>query len=176
MKKIACFTGHRPEILKLGEKEEIFLKIKLANEIEYLLEKGVEYFITGMAKGVDIWCGEIINSLKEFYPYIKLECAIPYKGQENGYSQFWKEKYNNLLNSSDKITYVSSNYRRGAMQKRNEYMVNNSEYVIGVWNGKKSGTQNTLKYAKKNNKTIIIIGIKNGIVVEKVEQLQIEDM
>ena len=33
--------------------------------------------------------------------------------------------------------------------KKNEYMVDNSDYVIAVWNGKPSGTGNTVTYARK---------------------------
>ena len=61
-----CFTGHRPEKLSLSE-----------NEVKHLLEKAIDNaiadgyvtFITGMAKGTDIWAVEIVNSLfqKMFY-------------------------------------------------------------------------------------------------------------
>ena len=43
------------------------------------------------------------------------------------------------------------------MQKRNEYMVDNSDYVIAVWNGKPSGTENTVKYANKKNKVVLLV-------------------
>lgn len=43
------------------------------------------------------------------------------------------------------------------MQKRNEYMVNNSDYVIAVWNGKPSGTGNTVEYSKKKNKVVLLV-------------------
>lgn len=46
------------------------------------------------------------------------------------------------------------------MQKRNEYMVNHSDFVLIVWNGKeKGGTYNTLKYTQKKKKNYDIIGL-----------------
>ena len=36
-------------------------------------------------------------------------------------------------------------------------MVANSDYVIAVWNGKPSGTGNTVKYAMKNNKVVLLV-------------------
>ena len=48
-------------------------------------------------------------------------------------------------------------YTSDCMQKRNKYMVNNSDYIITVWDGKPSGTGNTVKYAKQKNKKILII-------------------
>ena len=43
------------------------------------------------------------------------------------------------------------------MQKRNMYMVNKSDLIIGVWNEKPSGTSITLDYAKSVGKRTIII-------------------
>lgn len=57
-----CFTGHRPEKLSLSE-----------NEVKHLLEKAIDNaiadgyvtFITGMAKGTDIWAAEIVLEKKK---------------------------------------------------------------------------------------------------------------
>lgn len=46
------------------------------------------------------------------------------------------------------------------MQKRNEYMTDNSDIVIAVWDGSKGGTANCVRYAKKLNKEIIVINPK----------------
>jgi uncharacterized phage-like protein YoqJ len=46
------------------------------------------------------------------------------------------------------------------MQKRNEYMVDNSDIVIAVWDGSKGGTYNCVKYAEKLGKKIIVINPK----------------
>lgn len=43
------------------------------------------------------------------------------------------------------------------MQKRNEYMVNNSDYIIAVWNGKPNSTGKTVKYAQSKGTKIIRI-------------------
>jgi len=46
------------------------------------------------------------------------------------------------------------------MQKRNEYMVDNADIVIAVWDGTKGGTCNCVRYAKKLGKDIVIINPK----------------
>ena len=43
------------------------------------------------------------------------------------------------------------------MMDRNKYMVNNSDIVIALYNGKPSGTGNTLKYAKEKGRKVKII-------------------
>lgn len=64
MKRIAtcCFTGHRPE--KLNVPEEFVIR-KLKDAIEDAFTDGFINFITGMAKGVDIWAAEAVVELKK---------------------------------------------------------------------------------------------------------------
>ena len=43
-----------------------------------------EVYHSGMAQGVDMYAAEIVLELKEKYPQITLECAIPYEGRRYG--------------------------------------------------------------------------------------------
>ena len=43
------------------------------------------------------------------------------------------------------------------MQKRNEYMVDNSDYVVAVWDGGRRRTGNTVEYAKTKGEGIVRI-------------------
>ena len=70
-----CFTGHRPEKLDVSES---FVKEGLEKEIRQAISDGINVFITGMARGVDIWAAEIVLILRELNPEIKLMCAIPH--------------------------------------------------------------------------------------------------
>ena len=58
------------------------------------------------------------------------------------------------------IKLKQEEYKPYLMQKRNEYMVDQSDKVIAVWDGSKSGTYNCIKYTKKQNKEIIVINPK----------------
>ena len=50
-----CFTGHRPEKLKIPEEQ---LCVQLGLEIDRAIEDGFTTFISGMTKGVDICAAE----------------------------------------------------------------------------------------------------------------------
>jgi len=50
-----CFTGHRPEKLK---RAETVIKKGLEEAILKAIHDGYTTFITGMARGVDIWAGQ----------------------------------------------------------------------------------------------------------------------
>ena len=150
----ACFTGHRPQSLPLENNGDMTLEFaniayKLKSLIIECINNGYTYYVSGLAHGIDILCAEFVLELKQDYPFIKLECAIPHITQSSGYTKKDKERYLNILNKADVITVLSKDYTRGCMFKRNQYMIKKSSLLIGVWNGKKSGTSNTINYARK---------------------------
>ena len=51
-----CFTGHRPE--KLGQEERV-IRALLVTEILWALKDEYVSFISGMARGADIWAAEV---------------------------------------------------------------------------------------------------------------------
>lgn len=89
-KRRVCFTGHRPEKLSLSELE---IKRKLQVEILEAINERYNVFITGMARGVDIWAAEVVLELKNKGHDIKLICAIPYSGFERSWNKEWQDSY-----------------------------------------------------------------------------------
>ena len=139
-----CFTGHRPE--KLGCSEQ-YIKTALEAYIRQAIHEGFVTFISGMARGVDIWAAEIILRLKkEGYP-IHLICAIPFRGFENSWDNEWKHRYQTIMNNADLVRCISPSYHRRCFQDRNEWMCNRSSRLIAVYNETPGGTRNTIHYA-----------------------------
>ena len=122
MKRITtcCFTGHRPEKLNIPRETA---KNLLETAIEDAFSDGFTEYITGMARGIDIWAAEIVLELKKEFPHVRLICAIPFEGFERGWEKAWKEKYTRILHEADEIHYISKKYSREVFQKRNEWMV-----------------------------------------------------
>ena len=77
IKQRCCFTGHRPD--KLGYTEEE-IKPLLEKAIDGAIEGGYVTFISGMAKGTDIWAAEIVLEKKKKNKALHLVCAIPHPG------------------------------------------------------------------------------------------------
>ncbi len=149
-----CFTGHRPQKL---HRAEIDIKKDLEEAIKKAISGGYSTFITGMAYGVDIWAGEIVVRLRESNPELHLIAAIPYPDFCARWSSDWKRRSDALLEKADLIKYICPSYNAGAYQRRNEWMVDHSAHVIAVFNGEKSGTKNTIDYARKCEVEIEII-------------------
>lgn len=157
-----CFTGHRPNRLygydpKIKGNLELIKNLKDIIEF-YINNHGVDTFITGMALGVDTWAARIILKLKESNPTLKLVAAIPCKNQYKKWNQSSIEEYKYILSKCDMIHYVSENdYTNYCMVNRDKWMVDNSSYIIAVWNGSNSGTGTTVKYAVKNLKPVHVL-------------------
>ena len=118
---------------------------------------GLNVFISGMARGVDIWAAQIVLKLRNEGTDVKLICACPYKGFERGWSREWQHQYKEIVESADWVEYVCVNYSRKCFQIRNEWMVNHSARVIAVFCGEKGGTKNTIDYATKVGVPVIRI-------------------
>lgn len=155
-------NSHRPQSLPFGfdesDKRCTSLKSVMRDQIVALIEnEGVTHFITGMALGVDMYAAEIVLDLKSKYPHITLESAIPCETQAIKWSVASRERYYNIAAKCDKETMLQREYTSDCMDKRNRYMVDHADYILAVWNGCPSGTGNTVRYAHKKGKSIIVI-------------------
>lgn len=146
--KRVCFTGHRPEKLNFSEIE---VKERLQTAIRKAIQDGFTTFISGMARGVDMWAAEIVIEERKKNSNIKLICASPYKGFEKSWSIIEKHRYNTILKKADHIKYVCEHYSRQCFQIRNVWMVDHSAKVIAAYNGESGGTRNTIRYATNKN-------------------------
>ena len=161
-KKTCCFTGHRPQSLPFGFNENdarcAALKKALREQIIHLIEKeNVTHFISGMAIGIDMYAAEIVLDLKKSYPGITLESAIPCETQPVKWSEALRERYYNIAAQCDKETMLQTHYTPDCMDKRNKYMVDQSDVIIAVWSGSPSGTGKTVTYALSKGKPVIVI-------------------
>ncbi len=149
-----CFTGHRPEKLSWPEDEVISW---LEKEIKKAIGDGFLTFITGMARGVDIWAAEIVLNLRDEGQPIHLICASPFEGFEKNWEADWKRQYQEVLRKADIVKFICEGYSRTCFQNRNEWMVDHSTRVIAVFNGQPSGTKNTVDYALREGIEVVRI-------------------
>ena len=151
---IVSFAGHRPDKLG-GYKVPNPTYVRVCQQIEKtLLEIKPEKVISGMALGIDQWAAFIAHKLG--IPFL---AAIPFINQESKWPEASQRAYKNLLSkASEKVIVSEGAYAPIKMQIRNEWMVNNSDLLIAVYNGDKTGgTANCVNYAKQCQKPIIII-------------------
>ena len=154
MQKTCCFTGHRPEKSLFCEQTEALL---FYEAIKNAVSDGYNVFITGMAMGADIIAAEQVLKLKKIYPDIKLICASPFEGCHKRWSSDWRKRYENILSNADEKEFISPHYSAFCFHKRNYWMVDRANRVIASFNGSTGGTKNTIEYAKRKQKEIVIL-------------------
>lgn len=158
----ACsFTGHRPQKLPWKFNEEdprcVELKRKLYDITEAVYLSGVRHFLSGMAQGCDLYFCETVIELRNRYPDITLEAAIPCETQAEKWSEAERERYFRLVEQCDVETMVQRAYTPDCMTKRNQYLVDNSSVIIAVYDGTFGGTMQTVMFAKRKGIEIILI-------------------
>lgn len=103
-----------------------------------------------MARGVDIWAGQIVLRFRQDNPELRLIAALPYPDCDSRWSVSWRKQYTEVLEAADLIKAISPAYSMASFQKRDEWMVDHTSRVIAVYDGVSGGTKNTIVYAKKN--------------------------
>lgn len=99
--------------------------------------------------------GECWPAIPTIASELKLIAASPHPGFENRWSLDWQKRYAAIMSKADLIKEVCTHYSRGVYQVRNEWMVDHSARVIAIWNGKPSGTKNTVDYANRKNVPVV---------------------
>lgn len=152
-----AFTGHRPA--KLGGYAHHNPARKIIQQKIYdLLTNPIEgcqvtKAISGMALGVDQWAAQVCVDLG--IPFV---AAVPCADHSLIWPDDAKGEYNRLLSLASEVVVVSDGpYRHAVMQIRNEWMVDNSDLLIAVWDGSKGGTANCIRYAKLMGKRMRLI-------------------
>ena len=142
-----CFTGHRPEKLGVSEARA---KALLKSAIQQAISEGYVTFLSGMARGIDLWAAEIVIEEREKNDNIHLVCVSPFNGFEMRWSEQDKTTYYSIMEQADLVKYISQHYYKACFQVRNEWMVDRVSRVIAAYNGTKGGTKNTIEYANRN--------------------------
>lgn len=148
-----CFTGHR----RLPNDKIARLTMRLEQEVDALIHRGVTHFISGGALGFDQMAASLIVIKKKMGSSIRLIFALPCRNQDALWHEEQKKFYHDLLDEADEIVYVSKEYTYDCMKKRNYYMVDRSAYCICAQIYETGGTAQTVRYAKEKGLKVINI-------------------
>ncbi len=104
--------------------------------------------MSGFAEGVDQYFAKIVIELKEINPDLKLMAAIPTRQRLNSLEK--KPQIMDILKCCSDITVISEDYHPSVYSRRNRYMVEKSDRVIAVYDGReKGGTLYTIRFTHK---------------------------
>lgn len=147
MKK-CCFAGHS----KIYTDTNILMKLINENAEKLIKEQGVKEFWCGNYGAFDKLSACVIRNLKQIYKDITLVLVIPYVINEinDCKEQYYKEYDEILLANIPKSTP-----KKYHIIKANQYMIDNSDFLISYVLHNWGGAVKTLEYAKKKKIEII---------------------
>ena len=148
---ICAVTGHRV----LGKE---FRRAVLEEKLDFLLARGADTFLCGMALGFDLPCGELLGERKKSVP-VRLVACIPCADQSGAFPPAAKRRYDALLGSCDERVVLHERYETGCMFERNRYMVDRCDLLFAYLRegSKKGGTYYTVRYAERQKKPVFYL-------------------
>lgn len=151
--KTCCFSGHR----KIPSTLISDICIETEKAIEDLIKEGYCYFGSGGALGFDTIAAISVIKLRRKYPFIHLILVLPCLSQTRNWMLEDKKTYEKIKKSADKVVYVSKQYTKDCMFRRNRHLVDNSSVCICYLTDQSGGTAYTVNYAEEKGLRIINI-------------------
>ena len=152
--KTCCVTGHRD----IPEEQIDNVKQSLEREVDRAIRDGFTSFLSGFAEGTDLLFAEIVAERIAKNPALKLIAAIPYRRRLDTLQK--SERTKALIDLCAEIYVASEGYHPSVYAKRNRYMVERSDRVIAVYDGReKGGTVGTIRLAHMMKKELREIAI-----------------
>jgi uncharacterized phage-like protein YoqJ len=140
-------TGQRPKSLELGAfdpKHPVWQDAYAFVQLS-IRQTGATRLISGGALGFDMIAGKAAVEAG-----IKLELALPFPGYDKRWGEKDAKRLRWLINRANSWHYVCEpGFAPWKYQTRNEYIVDECDYLLAFHNGKHGGTKNCLDYAKR---------------------------
>lgn len=150
--KTCCVIGGQNTIAKKLD----FIISELSKEILSAIEDGYTHYISGFARGTDLFFASIVADLMTEYPSLTLEAAIPYRKRMNSLDPHFHQ----LISKCKTIGIHNEENTSASIAKRNRFMFTHSQRVIAVYDGRERGcTFNGIQFASSLGLEIRIIRI-----------------
>ena len=147
--KTCCVTGHRD----LPQNEINKIKTALAHEIDAAVTDGFTCFMSGFADGVDQYFVELVLERKQTTPALELIAVIPYRKRLDSLNK--KTRTRELLEACADVVVIQEKYLPSVYSHRNRYMVEHSDRVIAVYDGRETGgTAKTIRFTHRMKKEL----------------------
>ncbi|MBD2867506.1 DUF1273 domain-containing protein [Paenibacillus arenilitoris] len=145
-------TGYRAHELNIfSQKHEgiVYIKEAIARKLVPLVEEGLEWVITPGQYGVDLWACEVVISLKETYPHLKLSILTAFANPEENWKDDKKAYYEQVLKGVDYYAAVSKQPYSGPWQfaARDELLLRKTDGILLVYD--EDAGEGSPKYMKE---------------------------
>ena len=143
-----AFTGHR----QIKAEHKKMLPDLLNRAISYAYDRGCRRFIAGGAVGFDTEAARAVLRFRIRHPDVSLVLYLPCINQDEMWNDRQKDAYSFTLSVADEVVYVSDEYSRSCMKRRNQALADACDIMIGYVGHGRSGSLQTLRLAKSAGK------------------------
>lgn len=158
MIKIAV-TGHRPDAFLVSHYSPETIKRVVGDVVAAFKREHKEelVFNLGGALGIDQWAGAAcIEQQVNYFLYLPFHPEV----QAKFWTQEQKDELNRQLSKAAGLEMIEPKidapYAVWNYQKRNEKMIDDADFVVAFWVGKRrGGTYNAIKYALQQSKFVL---------------------
>lgn len=131
---------------------------RISQEIDDAIKDGYTVFYSGFAEGADLLFAKAVLEKQSEYPSIRLIAVIPHEGRRRTLERNPETRM--LLDACYDVVVINDNYAPWVYAKRNQYLVDNAQRIIAVYDGRESGgTYSTIKMAIKAKREIRMVRI-----------------
>ena len=110
-----------------------------------------------------------VLNLRQTLPQLRLTLALPCREHMKAWRRVDKELFARVMARADEVLYVSEDYFRGGMQKRNHFMVDHSALCLAYMTACRGGTYHTVQYA--GTQGVPVINLAGGAEGEQLSLL-----
>ena len=121
---------------------------------QMIIQNHVTVFMTGGMGEFDMQFAKAVRKLKKYYPPIRLILVKPYFSHELNTNQC---NYERLYDEIIIPAAVEGVHYKAAVEKRNRWMVEQSDFVISYLYRQYGGAYKAIRYAERYNKIVIPI-------------------
>jgi Uncharacterized protein conserved in bacteria len=180
MEKNYCcaIIGHNPMRFRFGWDEEssecIRLKLALLQQIQRLRGGGVTQFITACDPGVGLWCGELVNALRDGDDELQLYCILPHEEQATKWAPYLRDRYFEMLEKCTYVQAVAAHKTPDSQLNAYKSIIDRSDIILAVYDSTSArgdDVDKAMEYAQKKKRPAILIHPDtfkaNSILVDK---------
>lgn len=143
--KVLAVSGYRHyELGVFSEKHPGIGYIKKAIEQRFreFLDEGLEWVVISGQTGVEMWCADVVFSLQEEFPHLKLSMLQPFLQQEERYNDMHKMKYEEIILLADHVDAITKRPYENPSQLRmkNDFIVRHTDALLVLYDEEKEGT------------------------------------
>lgn len=153
--KTCCITGHR----EISTQQLPDVERWIRQAVFQAIAQGYTRFLSGFAEGADLIFAGVVAEEKIRNTALHLEAAIPYSGR----CRTKNPTFHRLLQACDRVYVACEQYVPSCFMQRNRYMVEQSQLVIAVYDGRThGGTFRTIRYARKLGREVRLIRVSQS--------------